>query len=333
MRKITKSLAVILACVTALICSASIFVASAAEQDAVRLEHRNGSIVEYHDVVFGPSVFEQPSSVYSPQLAKLSCSLGELSECDLVPNMQLLGIGDCYKYVSSADSNSSFPNYFIGARQMTINGKDTAVFILYCQGTGSSFAQIMNCLKLATVDYCGYNVHAGFRELADELWNSLAAFIDRNPQLPKERKLLLTGFSAGAAAVNLMGLRFNTEKSNTIAQKDDVYVYGFANPNVYVGGKSDTVDFNNIFCIDNLSDPIPRLPFNTVFGEWNKPGIIYVLDDDDSSSGHNFPHRNPVYLKGIDSVQPGSYSTAFSFTTIFKVAQMIYYEMLYSLRG
>ena len=201
--------------------------------------------------------------------------LGDIG-CDRV------AVNDCYRMEPTATST----DVAIGAKAV---GDSTVLFVaingaLY----GGEFAS--NMMLGASGD------HAGFSNAASDAIDFLREFIDGNG-IAGKAKILITGYSRGAAASNLMGayladaMAGGTEKGligNVDIAREDVYCFGFETP--YCGswsresGRPAPTDarYGNIWYVTNPDDMFTYVPA----GEWGfcRYGNRIVLDSHDKES-------------------------------------------------
>ena len=261
---------------------------------------------------WGAELFSQPSGVYNADLALVSIAL-EKTAHDPSPYLvekftNIFGFETCQLY----EPSSQLPPFVIAHRTMRVNGEDCAVIAAVLRGTVSAAEWISN-LNIARTQYYGYSVHAGFKSYADEVWKALNAFLSENTGLPAKKKLLVTGFSSGGSAANLLGIRFTKDTNQSIAQRDDVYVYGFATPNTYTGSPANPADCSNIFNIVCNEDMVPKMPSGSVLTTWRKFGRILTF-----SSGANVTHDQIVYLQGIPNAKFTQEAPTLTFSGFFE---------------
>jgi|GEM_PF-2557609 len=74
-------------------------------------------------------------------------------------------------------------------------------------------------------------------------------------------KLWITGHSRGAAVANLLGAELSNNREDTvIAQKDNIFVYTYATPNVRLQSVINSENVNNIFNFVNSEDFVTKVP-------------------------------------------------------------------------
>jgi hypothetical protein len=239
-----------------------------------------------------PSLFEQPSGYLNQSLLELAMQLCRSPRRGL---LRLGFTGDDYQRYSKTQL---FPGFYIAAKTTVVNGEETAIVVVVMSGT-TTLGHWVSDVNVLKSDYLGYKVHRGFMEYADSVYSALVKYLNTRTDLPENRKLLLTGHSAGGAAANLLAARLDEEQ--TIAKKEDIYAYTFACPNVLFGTKSDATAYNNIFNVFNTLDIVPYVPSGFSDGEnsWRKFGLLLSF-----SSGNELdPHSHAVYLRYVQFAQ------------------------------
>lgn len=96
-------------------------------------------------------------------------------------------------------------------------------------------------------------LHKGFKETADNIWNELSSYISEMKNNKDKCKLLVSGHSRGSAVGAIIASRLMEEG---VIDKENLFVYTYACPNYSLRNKR----YNNIFFIDNPGDITPQLP-------------------------------------------------------------------------
>lgn len=164
------------------------------------------------------------------------------------------------------------------------------------------------------------DVHEGFELAANQVKYYFDEYLSRymHKLSNKNLKLWITGYSRGSAVANLLGAYFvdETKKSNTYTgtnrilsrpqvrlslKRTDIYIYGFATPNVSKKAKSADEDliYNNIFYIISPFDPVPRFPFS----DWGfkKYGKEVRLPDSKTENYKKLEENMLQKLNGLNS--------------------------------
>jgi hypothetical protein len=209
-------------------------------------------------VSWGSVRFEHPATDYDPDLALISSIIAaDANNKDLTVNeIKKLGFTDVRMYDNHGENDNHSVLEYIGSQKMNINGQDTMVVLVDIRGTEGTDEWISDF----TIGSGG--IHTGFGNAELKVYDQLQYFMQHlmpNNLLP--RKYLITGHSRGAAVANLLAFDIiNKMRLN----KEDVYAYTFATPNVADKNKTpdvlSTTKYNNIFNFVNPQDTIPYVP-------------------------------------------------------------------------
>ncbi|MCL2023307.1 MAG: hypothetical protein FWG82_02935 [Oscillospiraceae bacterium] len=256
------------------------------------------------DMKWGSELFAGSSTVYNPDLAKASLPLiRALLQDGSRPHHNRQAVYDNFGFKNTVFhyNNSYSPPLVIGSQTMRINGVNTQLILVGIRGN-ASFKEWLNSFYMMSSDYYGHKVHSGFKNNADEVWDTLNGFLTKNQNLPQNKKFLVTGFSSGSAAANLLALRLEKEG---LAKKDDIFMYAFATPN-YISGNP-TAGHENFFNFVCNEDIVTQIPPNTVFGSWSKLGSVFSFGINDTD-----PHSFNNYMQGISNAQLVNGTPSFS---------------------
>ena len=118
--------------------------------------------------------------------------------------------------------------------------------------------------------------HMGFERAAVRVSEQLSKYVKDN-NISGNIKVLVTGHSRGAAIANLVGKKLNDKELNALKSidKNDIYVYTYATPNVTRKENVDNSRYDNIYNIVNPEDFVTKvLP---VAWGYYRYGITYSL--------------------------------------------------------
>lgn len=145
--------------------------------------------------------------------------------------------------------------------------------------------------------------HMGFSDAADGLYTRMAELLGTTDF--SNTKFVITGFSRGAAAANILAGRLVDEK---VAQSQ-IYAYTFACPDVGIMSGNKASSYHCIFNIANVNDLVSWLPQAFLGSGWNKFGSSYWYSDnwDDYENlkigtiFDNPAHNQVLYLEDLRS--------------------------------
>ena len=242
----------------------------------------------YHD-----SFFDEPSNVYNPSLATASMSLSwaafASSDSDyskksknadaLLKSMGYVDV-DANKYFKENPGTDTLGCIF-GHKE--INGKQMIACGIRGGNYGAEWASNVTVGKDDT--YKQY--HQGFYEGSIIFLNSLIDYIN-DKQISGEIMLWIVGYSRGGAVCNIsagildeaISKNEHVLSSNVSISKDDLYAYCFEAPQgVYCDDNNypRSEVFNNIFCIVNPNDPVPKIIMNEF--SFTRYGVDKILFD------------------------------------------------------
>ena len=243
-------------------------------------------------IEFNPDAFSKPSSEYIPELSELavclSCMVYENSVKDedeehkrIAVQFKKLG------FDTNSDSNSFIKNHYyedptaesmdtaeqgsyspswIVHKTINTDGEDIDLVCVVIRGT-------YKCEWIDNFDPGIKMTHEGFEHAADHIKEISDEYIRDNINSGNKVKILITGHSRGAAVANILGKKYDDTADD--ADRNDIYVYTYATPNVTKSVTANDRKYSNIFNIINPEDFVTKvLP-----RKWNyrRYGINYVL--------------------------------------------------------
>lgn len=239
-------------------------------------------------VTWDDTYFNAPSDYYNHDLAKLSVLLSSAAYgTEDKPHLD--------RYIRDALINLRFSDNKIelvtrnykdgedtvgiafGHKKIVANSEEFDLIAVVIRGTPGNEEWYGN------FDVGMGTVHAGFEKAKIDLENHLKEYIS-TLELGKNRKVLITGHSRGAAVANLLAKDL-TDGYLSLAKKDDIYTYTFAAPKVSTDVDHTypkTLWYNNIYNLSHYDDFVPVLP---------------LVHWDYSRYGNSFPFPNTQYSK------------------------------------
>lgn len=134
--------------------------------------------------------------------------------------------------------------------------------------------------------------HKDFQESADKIYNKLTTYLSNNKDT-STLKLLLTGYSRGAAVSNVLSHKLMT-LDNKLTDDNNLYSYTFATPKGVL--KADNIDYKNVFNIINSADIVPYVaPDNYGFTRCGIDIDIYNENIDEILISHNNKYVLPKF--------------------------------------
>ena len=273
----------------------------------------------YEDVLWGPELFEQPSTQFDStslmntgsanyNLAMLSgCLCTVASSPDYLLQAYLdLGFSDSDIYFYSyKDHSHNRPEalrngkkfaddkelaFSIASQTLTINGVDSDVLIIVARGTqgfGETWEWFMDWKMDANKDFYGYTAWDWNWEFEEDIFAGLADYYNDHPDLGKRPlKILVTGHSLGGGAANLVAAKLDIEAGKNYLfcknlSKDDVYAYTFGALNSICAKKSNPqVSVPITAGFENIFNVFNFLDTFGKFGDGFKPaGADYSFHD------------------------------------------------------
>lgn len=196
---------------------------------------------------------------YNHELAQF-CSLASLltyaGKTNVETGLKNLGFGSFVKYWPDKEKTTRDRNcYYISHKKYTISGKETTVVLLLLRGTyGNEW--------YGNFDPGKGNTHKSFEAAADYILNgsenSLYKYLSKNSlDITKGNvKIIISGHSRGAAVSNLITKKLD-DKYNS--NRNNVFCYTFATPNVSKSSDITDSKYNNIFNFVNPEDFVTKL--------------------------------------------------------------------------
>ncbi|QAT41811.1 lipase family protein [Aminipila luticellarii] len=225
-------------------------------------------------------LFEQPSTQFSLDLAKLSLALSSAAYGDTSATIEKLltsygftndSIYDKDSYQKSSARDTDLAGYSFAHKTIQCGDRDFTLIAVVVRGTSGESEWISNF----NINNSGSSpdVHEGFQKAEKALLSDLNAYVQALHCSPSSTKFLITGHSRGAAVANLLAAELS--EGETLAPRTNIYGYTFATPNV---AKIDPERYDlNIFNAVNPADIVTEIPLET-WG-YGKYGVTYSLPE------------------------------------------------------
>ncbi len=261
---------------------------------------------EIVEVVFKDEWFEKSNTEYNHSLAQFCADYVMMGYCyneDKIKDyLSQMGFE---KVDTKMDTGRDEVNYFIASKDITVNGKkETLVFASFIGSYKNQWYSNFDPNGTEREkNYAGNeevgNVHLGFADARDFVYNKLIEYISAYGINKDKMKLLVSGHSRGAATANLLAAKLIDEayanSVTTTVSKDDIYTYTFATPNTASTDKNVFADkYKCIFNIVNPEDFVTKVLPNA-WGYY-RYGTTYVLPS--RTNDKNWKS----YLSGMNSV-------------------------------
>ncbi len=177
-------------------------------------------------------------------------------------------------------------NYFIASKKIISDGKQyDLVFAGFIGSNGRQWNSNFDpyatkSSKDHTDDGLKGKVHLGFDDARDFVFEKLTKYIDAHGFDPDTTKFLITGHSRGAATANLVAAdlikgAWNESGYTKYAEKENIFTYTFATPNVTSNEETTKGRFARIYNIVNPEDFVTKV----LFADWDfsRYGTTYTL--------------------------------------------------------
>lgn len=265
------------------------------------------------EVSFDPACFNRSSYQYNDALADFCAQFAMLGYCYDESRMEdyltRLGFSDVQTEMHASRDQV---NYFITRGWIQTEEKRYMLVFAGCIGSYrdqwySNFdpeGRDREGSKTRDNDSEKGSIHLGFADARDFVYGKLRDYI-YNLALPRDQiKLLLTGHSRGAAAVNLLAAKILDSENTCFPEKNDLYAYTFATPNAVTKTRIEDVEiadpnrYNGIFNIVNPEDFVTHV----MLRDWgfHRYGTTYVLPsktNDKDYSAYYLQRMNHYFLE------------------------------------
>lgn len=212
-----------------------------AADDEYRVYYGNESSIFYKTL--DELIEETASTVYSPEMARLMIAM-----CNSVyKKYDMLYTFDSFGFYENTYVDKSFKHFAIAKKEMK-NGKTLVLIVV--KGT----EDLLDIMKDLNASANSTGQHSGFANLANDIYNYI--YNDLKISNFSDTKFVITGFSLGAAASNILAARLVDEG----VSQEDVYSYTFACPDTAVITETKASEYKCIFNIANINDYISWVP-------------------------------------------------------------------------
>ncbi|MDR2687091.1 MAG: hypothetical protein LBB75_05005 [Oscillospiraceae bacterium] len=210
-----------------------------------------------YDVTWQLSDFTSSPAVYNKHLAMTSAAMSTAvyNESNVRESLRNLGFYEITQGRAGV-------NYAFAKKKIIVNGEIQTIVACVLRGT-SDLTDWRRDFNVDPEDEFHEGFHSAFRQVAPQL------DVYMNHDIEGPVKLWITGHSLGAAVGNLLAHSFTGELG-----QGNVYAYLFATPNV---GKNITTTETNIHNIENIYDPVTKVPQSLEGHEYGKYGVRHFF--------------------------------------------------------
>lgn len=245
---------------------------------------------------FKDSYVSEESSKFNKDLALFSLGSALSTENRTITNKFYTDLGfDKIEYYGDSDTSDEGIGYSFAHKK--IDNSDLVV--IAASGVGYTTEWVGN------FDIGTTGNHKDFQESADKIYNRLTTYLSNNKDT-STLKLLLTGYSRGAAVSNVLSHKLMT-LDNKLTAESNLYSYTFATPRGVL--KADNIDYKNVFNIINSADLVPYVaPDNYGFTRCGTDIDIYTKNIDSILVSHNknylLPEFTPISSVNVETDLP-----------------------------
>ncbi len=232
---------------------------------------------------YNDSYFSEESNKFNKNLALFSLGSALASETKIINNKFFSNLG-FDKITYYGDVESEYENVCYSIEHKIINNAD--LIVVSIRGVGYTNEWVNN------FDLGLTGNHHDFEECATKIFNKLNTYIEANKET-SNLKLLLTGYSRGAAISNILSDKL-MKLDNKLTADNNLYSYSFATPK---GIEKDTeTKYTNVFNIVNEADLITHfVPTNYGFERCGTDIDIYNEKIDEYITKFNPSYELPVF--------------------------------------
>ena len=242
---------------------------------------KSGIVLNEHDFVFSSAYFENPSTYYNHNLAKLSFGLilagqtttnKDLKECNETAENRIATIKQMYEaygfksvkaynYDEPLSDDNDKIAFTIAQKEILVSNEQYKLIVIATRGGqyGAEWVSNFNVGKLK-------EGHTGFYVAANGVFSDFKAYCSENGiDITSNVKVLITGYSRSAAVSNIVANRLNKWFEDNKNSKENVYAYTFATPKNTLTNYAQSLvtDYENIFNIVSKDDFVPYVAFGT----------------------------------------------------------------------
>lgn len=151
--------------------------------------------------------------------------------------------------------------------------------------------------------------HSGFQKSADLVIDKLKSYIEAH-DLKGELKIWITGYSRGAAVVNLAAVdlidgALNKSGGDIEVSPKNIYAYTFGSANSTRSELTDDPKYAQIFNVINPIDPVSKLPSGGRWG-FKKYGTVLALPSKETTPGDFYAHTEALMLAHFNDMTKNS---------------------------
>ena len=153
--------------------------------------------------------------------------------------------------------------HFVSSKEIASSkGRQTLVFVII-RGTPLNADEWISNLNLSDESKSEKEIHEGFNKATEQVYTALISYMLKKRIDPTNAFLLITGHSRGGAVSNLLAYKC---ASDGFFQRENIYAYTFAAPNVTTLETVENAEYDFIWNIVNAEDIVPTVPMFR--GKW-----------------------------------------------------------------
>ncbi len=232
---------------------------------------------------WNPDWFSRGATSYNHGIARIAAILATSAYCDidnenhtdvLSADYRQLGIKQKnieyhydIDYTDQLWGNDQCAFSFAHTEIQTEQGLKNLVFIVV-RGTPLNANEWISNLKISSTDK-PHLLHEGFLKASQQIITAFYAYLLEQQLSIHDCFFLVTGHSRGAAVSNMLG---SLLIENRLFNKDNLFVYTFASPNVTTDTQAGSEKYNFIWNIVNAEDIVPTVPLSRDQWQYRKYG-------------------------------------------------------------
>ena len=174
-------------------------------------------------------------------------------------------------------------------------GRQTLVFVII-RGTPLSADEWISNINLSDESKTEKEIHEGFYKATEQVYTELISFMLKKRIDPTNAFLLITGHSRGGAVSNLLAYKCS---SDGFFQRENIYAYTFAAPNVTTLDTVENAEYDFIWNIVNAEDIVPTVPMFRGKWSYRKFGHMLTFCNYWNTDQENFDN---IILPKVDEV-------------------------------
>lgn len=279
---------------------------------------------DWDETLFGA----QPSSVYNHTIARIAAIFSEVAYVGEQSGTGSSELTSCYHAAGFKDSSIFYhydfdykdpvwgndqAGFSIASKQIeSAAGKRTLVFVII-RGTPLNANEWLSNADLSNSTQKAAEYHEGFTRTAKQILESLDDYDTKHEVDTKSSYFLITGHSRGASVANVLAAALI---NNDRFEKENIYTYTFASPNVTTDKSASDTKYDGIWNIVNAEDIVPTVPLTSKKWQYRKYGrTVTIVNswncDRDTYDDEYLPRMNSYYtqflLRSYSPFRTGSF--------------------------